>query len=229
MRDLERELRELGAAIAVPATPDIAGEVRARRSLEHLRPDRSRRRLVLVLALLAAVVVGLAASPARTAILHFFGIGAVRVEVVNRLPAVEPNAPIAPGRQITPAEAPFRLLRSDLLGEPDRAYVDGDVVTLLYGSPERVRLLVTQIGTAELTPELVKKLGTAFTGIGFVDLAGLPGPALWIEGESHVVVLPDAPPRLASNTLVWVQSGRTMRIEGALDESDAVRIAESFR
>jgi hypothetical protein len=226
MRDLEQELRELGAAIAVPATPDVAGEVQVRGRLEL--PDRRRRRLVLVLALLAVVLVGLAASPARTAILRFFGIGAVRVEVVDRLPAVESSAPIAPGRQITQADAPFRLLRSDLLGEPDRVYVDGDVVTLLYGSPEHVHLLVTQIGTAELTPELVKKLGTTSTDIGFVELAGLPEPGLWIEGESHVVVLPDAPPRLARNTLVWVQSGRTLRIEGALDESDAVRIAESF-
>jgi hypothetical protein len=184
---------------------------------------------VLALALLAAVLVGLAASPARTAILRIFGIGAVRIEVVDRLPAVRPSAPIAPGREIAPTETPFRLLRSDLLGDPDRIYVEGDVVTLLYGSPERVRLLVTQIGTAELTPDLMKKLVTASTDTSFVDLAGLPEPALWIEGEAHVVVLPDAPPRLARNTLVWVQSGRTLRIEGALDESDAVRIAESFR
>lgn len=227
MRDLERELRELGAAIAIPATPDLAAEVRTRLPLE--RPDRRRRRLVLALAVLAAVLVGLAASPARTAILRFFGIGAVRVEIVDRLPAVEPSSPIAPGRQITPAETPFRLLRSDLLGEPDRIYVDGDVVTLLYGSPERVRLLVTQIGTAELRPELVKKLATASTDMRFVTLAGLPGPALWIEGEPHVVVLPDAPPRLARNTLVWAQSGRTLRLEGALGEPAAVKIAESFR
>jgi hypothetical protein len=227
MRDLERELHELGTAIAVPATPDIAGEVRTR--LTVARVGRRRRRLVLALALLAAVLVGLAASPARTAILRFFGVGAVGIELVDRLPSVRPSAPITAGRQIDPAETPFRLLRSDLLGKPDRVYVDGDVVTLLYGSPERVRLLVTQIGTAELAPELVKKLGIASTEIRFVELAGLPEPALWIEGEPHVVVLPDAPPRLASNTLVWVQSGRTLRIEGALDEPDAVRIAESFR
>ena len=227
MRDLERELRELGAAIAVPATPDIAGEVRTR--LPAARVARQRRRLVVALALLAVVLVGLAASPARTAILRFFGIGAVRIELVDRLPVVEPSAPIAAGRRIAATETPFRLLRSDLLGEPDRLYADGEVVTLLYGSPERVRLLVTQIGTAELTPELVKKLATVSTDIRVVELAGLPDPALWIDGEPHVVVLPDAPPRLAGNTLVWVQSGRTLRIEGALDESDAVRIAESFR
>ncbi len=119
----------------------------------------------VALALLAVVLVGLAASPARTAILRFFGIGAVRIELVDRLPAVEPSAPIAAGRRIAATETPFRLLRSDLLGEPDRLYADGEVVTLLYGSPERVRLLVTQIGTAELTPELVKKLATVSTDI----------------------------------------------------------------
>jgi len=42
-------------------------------------------------------------------------------------------------------------------------------------------------------------------------------------------VLADAPPRLVGNTLLWVQEGRTLRIEGAAELDDALRIAKSMR
>jgi hypothetical protein len=227
MPDLERELRELADAIAFPATPDLAPGVLER--LPTVAVERPRRpRLVLALAVLAAVLVGLAASPARTAILRFFGIGAVRVELVDRLPAVQPEAPLTAGPRIDPADAPFPLLGSDLLGKPDRVYASGDVVSLLYGSPERVRLLVTEIGGTRLSPEIMKKLVLTSSSISFVEIAGAPQPSLWIEGEPHVFVLPDAPARLARNTLMWVQDGLTLRLEGELEQAEAVRIAESF-
>ena len=190
---------------------------------------RRRRRLVLAFSVLAALVVGIAASPARTSILRFFGIGAVRIELVDRLPAVAPTAPLVAGQEIDPAAAPFPLLRSDLLGAPDHVYASGDVVTLLYGSPERVRLLVTEIGSAEIDPNFAKKLVASSTTVEFIGLAGVPEPGIWIEGAPHVLVLPHAPARLAGNTIAWVQAGRTIRVEGALHFDDAVRVAESFR
>jgi hypothetical protein len=227
MRDLERELRELAVALAVPATPDLATRVEAELPTAPVARPR-RRRLVLAVAVGAAVVLGIAASPARTSILRFFGIGAVQIELVDRLPAVEPSAPLVVGREIDPGDAPFPVVRSDLLGPPNHVYASGDVVTLLYGSPAHVRLLVTEIASSELSPDFAKKLVGASTNIEFVRLAGVPEPGVWIEGEPHILVLPDAPPRLARNTLVWVQDGRTLRIEGALGRDDAVRIAESF-
>ena len=212
MRDLQRDLRDLAGAIAVPAAPE-------------------QRRLVLALAivLVVAVVAGLAVSPARTAILRFFGIGAVQVELVDRLPAVEPDVPLALGREIELSEAPFRILRPELLGEPDAVYASGNVVTLLYGSPDRVRLLVTEIGYSALSPEVAKKLVVGTTAARFVEVAGSPGFALWIEGEPHVVDLPGAPARLAGNTLIWVRDGRTLRLEGAEELDDALAIAASMR
>ena len=195
MRDLERELRELSSAIMVPPTPDLARAAHIR--LRTTRPAASWPRRPVVLALVVAIVLvaGLAVSPARTAILRFFGIGAVQIELVDRLPAVQPSAPLALGSEIDPSKAPFPILRSDLLGDPDAVYASGEVVTLLYGSPDRVRLLVTEIGHSVLAPEIAKKIVAGTTNTRFVDIPGSTGPGIWIEGAPHVVVLADAPPR----------------------------------
>ena len=229
MRDLERELRELSSAIAVPATPDLTEAVHARVRTTRPAPAWPRRIVVLALVLAIVVVAGLAVSPARTAILRFFGIGAVQIELVDRLPAVEPSVPLALGGKIDASEAPFRISVPDVLGDPDGIYASGNVVTLLYGTPEDVRLLVTEIGWEALTPEIAKKVVVGSTNTRFVEIPGSTGPGIWLEGTPHVVVLAGAPPRLAGNTLVWVQDGRTLRLEGAVELDDALRIAESMR
>ena len=228
MPDLERELRGLGESIAFPPTPDLAASVRAR------LPERTSslwpRRLVLVAAVLgAAVVAGLAIPQARSAILRVFGIGAVRVEYVDKLPAVEPQAALDLGPAISAEHAPFRLLESSLLGEPDGVYASGNVVTQLYGSPDRVRLLVTQISGHGLRSDVVKKVVGTTTNADFVSIAGLSTQALWIEGAPHILSLPNAPDRLAANTLIWIQGNRTMRLEGAETLDEAVEIAQSFQ
>jgi hypothetical protein len=228
MPDLERELRGLGESIAFPATPDLAASVRAR--IPERAPTLWPRRLVLVAAVLGvAVVAGLAIPQARSAILRVFGIGAVRVEYVDKLPAVEPRATLALGPAISADDAPFRLLESSLLGTPDGIYASGNVVTQLYGSPDRVRLLVTQIGGRALRPDVVKKVVGSTTNTDFVSIAGIPEQALWIEGAPHVLSLPNAPERLAANTLIWTQDNRTLRLEGAESLDEAVEIAQSFR
>jgi hypothetical protein len=226
MPDLESELRALGESIAFPPTPDLAARVRLPERVPTLWP----RRLVLVAAVLgAAVVAGLAIPQARSAILRVFGIGAVRIEYVDKLPAVEPEARLDLGPEISAEDAPFRLLESSLLGAPDGVYASGNVVTQLYGSPDHVRLLVTQIGGRALRPDVVKKVVGTTTNADFVSIAGLAEPALWIEGAPHILSLPNAPERLAANTLIWTQGNRTMRLEGAESLDEAVEIAQSFR
>ena len=230
MPDLERELRELSRTIAVPEAPDLAGRIfDALPASPRLARGRRRLALALALALAVGLVVGLAVSPARTAILRFFGIGAVRVELVDRLPEIEPGAPLLLGNRIDPSQAPFEVSLPSVLGDPDAVYVSGDVVTLLYGSPARVRLLVTEIDGRALTREVAKKVAVATSNTRLVRIPGARDPGLWFEGPPHVLVLADAPPRLAGNTLVWVQGGRTLRIEGAAGLDDARRIAASMR
>lgn len=228
MPDLERELRALGESIAFPPTPDLAVSVRAR--LPERAPTLWPRRLVLVAAVLgAAVVAGLAIPQARSAILRVFGVGAVHIEYVDKLPAVEPQAALDLGPEISVEDAPFRLLESRLLGPPDGLYASGNVVTQLYGSPEHVRLLVTQIGGRALRPDVVKKVVGTTTNTDVVSIAGLAERAVWIEGAPHILSLPNAPERLAANTLIWTQGNRTMRLEGAESLDEAVEIAQSFR
>jgi hypothetical protein len=228
MPDLERELRGLGESIAFPPTPDLAASVRAR--LPERVPTLRPRRLVLVAAVLgAAVVAGLAIPQARSAILRVFGIGAVHIEYVDQLPAVEPQAALDLGPEISVEKAPFQLLESPLLGTPDGVYASGNVVTQLYGSPEHVRLLVTQIRGHTLRSDVVKKVVGTTTNTDFVSIAGLSGQALWIEGAPHILSLPNAPERLAANTLIWTQGNLTLRLEGAESLDEAVEIAQSFR
>ena len=228
MPDLERELRDLGESVAFPSTPDLAASVRA--LLPERTPTLWPRRLVLVAAVLgAAVLAGLAIPQARSAILRVFGIGAVRVEYVDKLPAVEPRAALDLGPAISAEHVPFRLLESSLLGKPDGVYSSGNVVTQLYGSPDRVRLLVTQINGRALRSDVVKKVAGTTTNTDFVSIAGLSGQALWIEGAPHILSLPNAPERLAANTLIWTQDNRTLRLEGAESLDEAVEIAQSFR
>lgn len=229
MPDLDRDLRALGASIAFPDTPDLASVVPTR--LPAARPSRRRRRLVLVAAAITAVAViaGLAVPQTRAEILRFFGIGAVQVERVDKLPAVDPGAPLVLGSLIDARDAPFPILTSALLGPADATFAQGDVVTLLYGEEHEVRLLVTQIGHGSSPPELVKKIAASSTRATFVPLGEPDAWALWIEGDPHVVGLPGAPPRLAANTLVWTRGEVTLRLEGAASRDAAVDIAKSFR
>jgi hypothetical protein len=61
-------------------------------------------------------------------------------------------------------------------------------------------------------------------------------PGLWIEGPRHEFLYRtrelDAArdtQRLAGNTLLWKRGPLTLRIEGDLSRSEALRIAESMR
>jgi hypothetical protein len=227
MPELERELRAVGAAIAFPPTPDLASAVRQRVEAQRRRPWT--RPLAIAVAV-AAVAVGaaFAVPQARTAILRFFGIGAVRIEFVDRLPEVRPG-PLELGEKIEPDAPPFDLLRSKLLGKPDAVYQDGNAVTLLYGSRSRVRLLVTEIDGSGFESSIGKKLLDAGTRVRFVELREAPGPAVWIEGKPHIIEFPGGPVRLAKNTLIWQHGQLTLRVEGKIRLAQASRIANSLR
>ena len=128
---------------------------------------------------------------------------------------------------------------------PDAVYLSqstaGSFVTFVYApradlpptSVEGVGLLLTQF-RGELAPEFVGKMlgpGTTVT-----ELRVGTGRALWIAGAPHVLLYRDAQGnvrddtlRLAGNTLLWERDGVLLRIESALSQDQAVRIAESVR
>ena len=227
MTELERELRSLASAIDFPEPPDIASNVRVR--VPDPRRAAWRRRIAVAVAIaVLAIGAGFAVPQARTAIRHFFGVGSVQIEFVDSLPEAQPTARLELGAAIDSADAPFPLLHSELLGDADGVFRRGDVISLLYGTPERVQLLVTEIADSDFTPEVGKKLASAGTHVEFVPIRGSVGPGVWIEGRPHTVRLPGGPPRLATNTLIWTHGQMTLRLEGAESLRQAIEIAESF-
>jgi hypothetical protein len=244
MSDLEQRLALLRDEVAWPPTPELAAAVAARVAAE---PRRRRRLPVLpalrpaavalaALAAAVAVAVTLAAAPGvRARIERWLGIGAVRVERVQRLPPTGPASDLGLGTRTTLAGA-RRAARVGVptigaLGAPDAVYVDraGGGASLVYlarpGLPaatNRVGALLTILPGGDIA--LVKKLLGAGTNVEGVDVGGAIGA--FLSGEPHVVTPPN---RLAGNTLLWVRGETTYRLETALGRDAALRLARSVR
>lgn len=233
MTDLERRLHELGADIAWPATPrfelDLA-PARPRSILPRLRP------VALGLAVLVAALAGvLALSPgARSAFLEIFRLEGATVERVETLPDV-PAQRIDFGERVTRAEAERRLGFELLdLGDPDAVFVLGDrMASLVYGDPERPRLVLSQL-RGSVWDGFVKKAGGRGTTIEEVTVDGEPG--LFVTGDEHFVMfrdeegnIADEPTYLAGTVLLWNRGELLLRLEGDLTRGEALELAESVR
>jgi hypothetical protein len=210
----------------------IGSKARLPRALGALRPATA---AVAALAVALAIAVALAAAPGvRARIAHWLGIGAVRIERVERLPTA-PGRDLGLGRRTTVAGA-RRIARARVpavaaLGPPDAVYADPrDGSASLVWRP-RAGLPAASSGVGALLTvlpggdiQLVKKLLGAGTSVTGVDVDG--GLGVFIAGAPHVVVPPN---RLAGNTLLWVRGDTTYRLETALGRQTALRLARSVR
>jgi hypothetical protein len=220
--ELESELRGLAAEIEWPQTPTLRPELTPRRRFVE------RRRLVAVALAVAAVALAaaFAVPQSRGAILRFFGLGAVHVEFVDRLPAAQE-------RPLTAALGPTVSLGKarDLLGSPPLQpplspapplHARAGLVSLVFlrrGEP----VLLSEIGSSGTN--LLKKIALTSTSFQWQKVGD--DPAIWITGDKHVVVFPHAVPRLAGNVLVWQRGNLTLRLESAhLTLREALRLAE---
>lgn len=215
--ELEGALGHVGARLAYPPTPDLAGSVRGRlrvpprRRLAWTSPFATRRGLSLALAALLVVAgaVLLLSSAARTAIAERLGLRGVAITYVPWLIPSTPT-PVGTGLQLgerlslpeAQARVPYRILTPGLngLGAPDEVYVGtpppGGQVALVYrarrGSPASVDngvgLLLTQF-RGDLAPELFAKLVGPETRVERVTVNG--GLGLWIEGRPHLFLYRD--------------------------------------
>ncbi len=240
---LERDLRDLGAALAYPPTPELQGAVLAR--LE--RRPRPGLRLAPRVGLVAAVVVALAVvtvaavPPAREAVADLLGIGRVQVEVVPELPPVAADLQLGLETTLTEARAaaPVPVPVPAELGRPDAVYLAADSTVTLAWAPRPGLPDVAGSGVGALLsvlPEpgvIIAKQITIETAPRTVLVGGQPG--LFLEGGPHVVFLEPQPGdavesrgRLAGNTLLWERSEATLRLEADVDLSTALRIAESL-
>jgi hypothetical protein len=239
MTELELALQQLAADIAWPETPELASTVRRRIEAQRPRRFRPPRLAIALAALVVAVGAVLAVPPARTEVLDWFGFGGVEIRRVEELPELPPDAQLVLGRPVSLdraralAQHAVLVPREDGLERPDAVYVDtsspGRPVALVYGSPERPRLLVLEFRAAPL----IEKALTIETRVEEVSVGGRRG--LWIEGPRHEFFYRTSgrepmrdTQRLAGNTLLWTRGELTLRIEGDLTKAEAIRIAESM-
>jgi hypothetical protein len=222
MANLDVALRELGREVEWPPTPDLGSAIRGRLA----RPRPWRRPLAIALAVLVvAVGAVLAVPPARTAVLDWLGLRGVSIVRVDELPPTPVVERLDLGRRVTIEEAPLWVQVPD--DEPDSVHMRNGTVSLLWGRPHRVRLLLTEFrGEA-----LVEKLIETSTRVERVTVNGRPGA--WIE-DPHVVFFEDlrgrvrpSTGRLAGKTLLWQHGEVTLRLEGDLSKEEALRIART--
>jgi hypothetical protein len=197
--------------------------------------------IAVAVVVLAAFAATLAIPDARSALFRVLHIGGERIELVDDLPDVSPTGPdldVVLGRRVTLEEARrnagFDIRELD--EAPDRVYLgERGTVWLLYGTPERVRLLVAQTPLLFVEESLIlKKLAGPGTQIEQVAVDGSTG--FFLAGEPHLVLLLDANGqvveeslRLAKNVLIWETGGVAYRLEGDFGKEDALRLAASLR
>jgi len=228
MPELEAALTRLGRDVEFPPTPDLASVLRGR--LE--RPRSWRRPAAIALALLVvAIGAVLAVPPARTAILDWLGLRNVSVVRVDELPPARPLSRLDLGRQVSLAEArrraPWLLVPDD---KPASVYVSnslpGGTVTLLWGTPSHVQLLLTEVEGMVYIEKIVQ------TGAE-VEPVDIGRAGAWFQGR-HVVMFSDRNGtfhenrgRLAASTLVWQVGDVTLRLEGRISKEEALRIGRT--
>ena len=226
MTELELALLDLGRALELPPAPDLASRVAAR-----IEPRRRRfpvRRLAIAVSVLAvAIGIAFAVPPARSAILRFLGFGAVRIELVQTLPAAQ-ERPLAGGLGATATAAQARdALHGRLLLPPGAEHATfyvgpGGVVSMVLRSKHGL-ILLSELPFSD--PGLLKKAVGGATRIESAEVNGQPG--IWLTGAPHVFMFPGAPPRLAGNVLIWQRRGFTLRLEGRLTKAQALELAQS--
>jgi hypothetical protein len=215
--ELESDLRALAAEIEWPQTPALRPAlVSGRRRLW-----RDRRFALTVAFAVAALAAAFAVPQSRGAILRFFGVGAVRLEFVDRLPPAQEHPLSAELGPTVSGDVARDLLGRPPLLPPVAApfHAQGGIVSLVFlhdGNP----LLLSEIGS---DANLLKKIAVTNASVRWLRVGR--DPALWIA-DGHIVVFPRAAPRLAGRVLVWQHGRLTLRLEGAqLTLRDALTLA----
>jgi hypothetical protein len=227
---LEAALVQLGSALDLPTGGDgFADAVVAR--LTERRPAHGRgARLVgaaAAVVLAVAVTVLLTIGSAREAVAGWLGLGVVRVEQVEKLPATsrQPGDGARPSSLAEAREAMgFSMLVPADMGQPDDVVIGAplDGVTMRWEG-----LTITQQPAENGSLKLI----TNETQVEPVLVRNQPG--VWLSGEAHVLTeggtdhTGAGPSRLVPNALVWEEGDAVIRIE--IDGSLAQALAAAER
>jgi hypothetical protein len=242
---LDRALRDLARAIET-ATPSaglttavlerVATEPAPEPSTFRIAAGRwgdwLRARLRWVIGLLLALTLtGVAVSPVGAEVAHWFGFHGVVVSPAPGRPSGSPEVPRADGG-LTLGEAEalvdFKPGVPTRLGPPDGVSVSADRRLLSMSWDASSGAIRLDQFDAALSPQFWKQSDNPVP----VRVSGHEG--LWFEVPHEVAVLDDAgeekwvPPRLAAQTLIWVEGARTFRLEGELTLAEALQAAESM-
>jgi hypothetical protein len=242
MSTLELMLRDAGAHLDWPPTPDLASAVADRIATEsapeRVRRPRLRRPLALAMAALLVLAAGASAIPGiREPVLDFLGLRSVKVERVPRPLPVVPGAKLDLGRRTTLPAARRALYFTPLvpsgLGDPVVYYErfpPGGQLALVY---RQGRLFITEVQGEVETQFLFKFVGPG-AKVDPVSVGG--GRGIWLHGRPHQYAYADKTGkirsdtvRLAGNVLLWRSVGLLLRLEGARSKEEALRIARSAR
>jgi hypothetical protein len=232
MAELERALAALGRELEIPPTPDLTGAVRARIT----RRRAARRWLVVGLAVVVVGIgIAMAVPDARSSILRFFGIGSVKIERVESLPASQ-EAPLTAGlgkahtRADAEAIAGFRMVLPAFKGAPPSRYyaIRGALIaTVIRNGP--TPLLLTELKGEQTF--LSKKFVDRNTRVEPAQVGAHEG--LFLSGGRHVLQylvsngsqVHQLTTRFAGNVLLWFDGVRTYRLEGRVSLAEAIRLA----
>jgi hypothetical protein len=216
-----------------------------------LRERLATREAFAILAALLLLGLGVLAWPdARDAIAHRLGLRGVTITHVPEEPTPPPTpvgVGLGLGSPVSLVQARERLgagvVLPARLGSPDGIYAGtgSGQIWLVYaprdGLPPMtaaggVGLLLTEMNVS-LDPNLLMGKGVpSATRLDEVQVRGNRG--FWLEGAPHLFLrdatgsITDMPPRLAGNTLLWGQSGLTLRLESALPRDAAISLAETL-
>ena len=192
----------------------------------------------------------------RTAIADRLGLPGVQIEWFETLPTPQASpvgAGLQLGRQVTLAEAretvDFPVLLPTLAGfdQPDEIYLSGwgdsTMLSFVYlpgpnlpsSQQTGVGALLTEFRGSPERNLIMKGLHDDEDGVNRLQAVSVDGqPGFWISGVPHAFyVCPDrgdcreVPYRLASNVLLWEQSGLTLRLESSLSSEESLAIASS--
>jgi hypothetical protein len=232
--ELEMRLRELAAALEVPAAPDFGARLVLAPRRRERRVRAARRMLALAaLATLGVSGTALAVPVTRNAVLEVLGLRGARVVRVLALPPVPPGTAsrLKLGQRIAIARARHAAVFTAL--EPPHAraaFLAGDVpggrVSFLVGSEALSELRATS------RPYFFKLIDPG-TRARSVTVGGSPG--VYLSGAVHQVLIGaggsvrSEPVTLAGNVLLWQRGALTLRIEGAHSLRAALALAQSLR
>jgi hypothetical protein len=216
--NLETELRAL--PIDWPQTPQFA---------LALAPRRRRRWPLAVAIAAAAIAAALAVPESRGAILRFFHLGGVTIQVVDTLPPADERPLTAGLGPVISTKSAKRVIQALLLppvaSPPPLHYTPGNIVSAVFEHRGQPVLLSEFPGGGGI---YLKKLASGESDVEGVHVGTAPG--LWISGRRHVTFFAGQSPRLAGNVLLWEADGATYRLEGPnLGKVDAISLAQSLR